>query len=339
MRRRTLRWIAVALIVVGLGLTTTFILAAGPDLVWEMLRRAGWWIALVAAAHLVYVLVIALGWRAVLCGSGTCPRIRDVFRYRWIGNAAQSVLPVAEIAGDVLRAWLLARRTGIGGSASAAAIIVELTVRLGALILFLGAGISVLAFRGGGSATAIVGAAAALLGLVVFLYLAQRKGLLLRLSRELEKRAVAERWVRFAGSLGDLDRELQTIYARGGTLARATAWHFLAFWVGAGEIWLLLVAIDRLVGPLDVTILESVAQAGINAGFFMPAGLGAQEGAYVLGARLVGLAAAVGVAVSLLKRARDVLAGLPALATLFLVDLRSRETRDEVKEIMGPPVP
>ncbi len=47
--------------------------------------------------------------------------------------------------------------------------------------------------------------------------------------------------------------------------------------------------------------------------FFTPAALGVQEGAYALLAPLIGLGVADALALSLVKRARDIVIGAPAL--------------------------
>jgi hypothetical protein len=59
-----------------------------------------------------------------------------------------------------------------------------------------------------------------------------------------------------------------------------------------------------------------------NAGFVIPAGIGVQEGGYVLGGSLAGIGAEAALAVALVKRARDLVLGLPILAWWQLEELR-----------------
>ncbi len=59
--------------------------------------------------------------------------------------------------------------------------------------------------------------------------------------------------------------------------------------------------------------LESLLFASRSLAFFMPNALGVQEGAYALLAPLVGLTPADALALSLIKRARDLVIGAPAL--------------------------
>jgi hypothetical protein len=67
---------------------------------------------------------------------------------------------------------------------------------------------------------------------------------------------------------------------------------------------------------LDALLLESVGQAIRGAAFAIPASLGMQEGGYLLVAPLVGLTPDLGLALSLAKRARELLLGMPGLAYL-----------------------
>jgi hypothetical protein len=66
----------------------------------------------------------------------------------------------------------------------------------------------------------------------------------------------------------------------------------------------------------DALMLESVGQAIRGAAFAIPGALGVQEGGYLLLGALVGLHAETGLALSLAKRARELLLGLPGLLYL-----------------------
>jgi hypothetical protein len=63
----------------------------------------------------------------------------------------------------------------------------------------------------------------------------------------------------------------------------------------------------------QVLTLESLMSAVRSVVFMTPGALGFQEGAHVLVAPLFGLGAGSGLALSLLKRAKDIAIGVPAL--------------------------
>ena len=68
-----------------------------------------------------------------------------------------------------------------------------------------------------------------------------------------------------------------------------------------------------VIGFAEAFIIESLAQAVRSAGFFIPASLGVQEGGYLLFGTLMGLSPEVALALSLVRRVRQLLVGVPAL--------------------------
>ena len=89
------------------------------------------------------------------------------------------------------------------------------------------------------------------------------------------------------------------------------------------EAWIALRFLGHPLAIWDVLALESIIYAIRSAVFFVPAGLGFQEGGYVMVCAALGLPPEVALAVSLLKRGREVLLGVPALlAWHFLDDAR-----------------
>jgi uncharacterized membrane protein YbhN (UPF0104 family) len=88
----------------------------------------------------------------------------------------------------------------------------------------------------------------------------------------------------------------------------------LACWIAsAAEVWLAL----RLAGePLPwgaVLAIESLLYAIRTAAFVVPQAVGVQEGAYLVLGAAFGLTPEMALALSLLKRARDLVIGLPAI--------------------------
>jgi len=67
---------------------------------------------------------------------------------------------------------------------------------------------------------------------------------------------------------------------------------------------------------LAALLLESLGQAIRGAAFAVPGALGVQEGGYLLLAPLAGLPPDAALALSLAKRAREILLGLPGLLYL-----------------------
>jgi uncharacterized membrane protein YbhN (UPF0104 family) len=112
---------------------------------------------------------------------------------------------------------------------------------------------------------------------------------------------------------GSVQSLIHIIYRYPRGLLLGTALH-LAAWIGSGaQAYLAL----RLMGiPIDfgsVLVIESLLYAARSAAFAVPNAVGVQEGAYVVLGGLFGLGPEIMLALSLLKRARDLMIGIPSL--------------------------
>ncbi|MBV1798938.1 lysylphosphatidylglycerol synthase domain-containing protein [Siccirubricoccus sp. G192] len=96
-------------------------------------------------------------------------------------------------------------------------------------------------------------------------------------------------------------------------MARAAAWHFLAWSLGAAEVWAILAVLGVPVGPAEAYAIESLGMAARSLGFVLPAGLGAQEAGLAAVAVALGVPLEEAVAMSMLKRLREVLMNLPGV--------------------------
>ncbi len=110
-----------------------------------------------------------------------------------------------------------------------------------------------------------------------------------------------------------LDHELRACLRRGGRLLVASILQFAALVFGAFEIWFALRLFEHPVGWGTAVVLESMTQAVRHLAFVVPAGIGVQEAGLVLFGHALGISSELALAVSMAKRMREVLCGLPAL--------------------------
>jgi len=102
----------------------------------------------------------------------------------------------------------------------------------------------------------------------------------------------------------------------------STALHFVGWVASAIGTWIAFRLIGAHVDLASVIAIESLVYAARSAAFVVPNALGVQEAAYAVLAPLFGVGADVGLAVSLLKRARDVAVGVPILLVWQSVESR-----------------
>ncbi len=303
------------------------------------IARAAWLIPALLALHLVQLLLSAIAWRGLLAPRRVqgappfvatrpaLPSLALFWRLRIVREGIDSMLPVAQVGGEIVGARLLGR-LGVAAPRAGASIVVDVTLELLTQVVFLGAGLLALATLPHGGTTAgsaavgwsptawllpVVGSLAALL------VLAQRFGALRGLER---LTGMVARHVPGFADLSGLQAEAELIYRRRPALWRAASLHGFAWLLGTVETWAVLHALGQHASPQQALVVESLGMAARSAGFALPGAIGVQEGGFVLAAAAAGLSGAagmatgigVGLALSLLKRLREIAAGMLGLA-------------------------
>ncbi len=274
------------------------------------IARAAWLLPGLVALHLGQLLLSGLAWRALFAGPR--PGGAVFWRLRVIREGIDSLLPVAQVGGEIVGARLLSRQ-GVAPSRAAASVVVDVTVELLTQVAFLAAGLAALGWLTHGAGREWLEAALAGALAAAALLLAQRFGLLRAL--EVLLRGIARRWPALAdASLDGIHAAALDFYRRPAPLLRGTALHLLAWVLGSIEAWAVLHALGVVATPLQAFTVESLGMAARSAGFAIPAALGAQEGGFALAAAALGLPIGPALALSLVKRMREVLVGLVGLA-------------------------
>ncbi|MBY0277851.1 lysylphosphatidylglycerol synthase domain-containing protein, partial [Candidatus Binatia bacterium] len=96
-------------------------------------------------------------------------------------------------------------------------------------------------------------------------------------------------------------------------LLASWGWHLASWLAGAGEVWLALYFLGHPVDVGTALLLESLGQAVRAAAFAVPGALGVQEGGFVVLGAALGIGAETCLALSIAKRAREILLGVPGL--------------------------
>jgi uncharacterized membrane protein YbhN (UPF0104 family) len=114
--------------------------------------------------------------------------------------------------------------------------------------------------------------------------------------------------------LADLDTAIRELTSAHGRMARAILWQLAGLISGSSETWLALRLLGYPVSVAAAVALESFSLAARSLIFFVPSGLGVQEAGLIGIGHVVGISSDVAIALSLAKRMREILFGLPALA-------------------------
>ena len=261
-------------------------------------------------AYTALVLTLLGGaWRAVAPGGGG---LGSFIWARTVREGATDVLPFAQIGGLVVGARALTGRR-VPSDLAYASMIADLTTEMASQLIFTLFGVSALllalggGFDSGGVLKLVLGGLGLTCALLAVLAFGQQPLLsaAARIGERLLPASVA--------GLSAVQTRLAAIYRD----RAALAWSFacnLAAWIASGVgAWLALRLMGVTIGPVAVIAIESLIFAVRSIAFVVPGALGVQEGAYLLLAPLFGLDPQVAVALSLLKRARDLTIGVPAL--------------------------
>ncbi len=110
-----------------------------------------------------------------------------------------------------------------------------------------------------------------------------------------------------------LDAGIGQILAAKARVFQALGWQVAGFVAGCWEPWLALRWLGHPVTFADALVLESLTQVARSVLFMVPAALGVQEAGLIGAGLLVGLGPDVALALSLAKRMREIVFGVPAL--------------------------
>jgi putative membrane protein len=307
----------------GLLLLVGLLASHGLTPVFATLATAGWGLLLVALFHLLPLWLDAEAIRVLFDADAIRAPWREALLARWVGESANSLMPLGQVAGPVVMTRHLSRR-GMATQGAAAAITVSTTLQALAQFLFAMMGIALLALPEKLETasvrhqhrTVIFGALIASMVLAIILvsfYLVQRRGLFGGAVRRFALLANRRDWSGLISRAEAIDLAVEDTYRRGKSAAASFALSLAGWLAGTGEVYLALRLLGSPVGWGDALLLESLGQAIRGAAFAIPGALGVQEGGYLLLAPFAGLAPDAALALSFAKRAREILLGVPGL--------------------------
>jgi putative membrane protein len=313
---RTASW----LLSIGVVLFVGVLVSQDLPAVMATLSHAGWGLLLVALFHVLPLVFDAVAIRVLFVRGSSRAPYGDALLARWVGESANSLMPAGQIGGPVLMARHLALR-GMRMQDAAAAITVSTTLQTFAQIVFALIGVILLGAQTSGFSpmelrTAVLIASAFLAVQVGGFYLIQRRGLFSRLMRALGRFAGKRDWSQWITQAQAIDLAVEQTHRRNAAVTASFLLSLVGWVVGTGEVYLIAWFLGQPVSWLDALLLESLGQAIRGAGFAIPGALGVQEGGYLLLGPLAGLPPDAALALSLAKRARELLLGLPGLIYL-----------------------
>lgn len=305
-----MRFIPVVLIAAGIAAMIGLVVHFGAGAVAAALLAVGpLGYASVILIHVALIALMGLAWAALL------PHIRPWVMVcgRFVRDAGSEVLPLSQVGGYVLGTRAVALG-GVPATSGAASTIVDVTLEFVSQLAYVALGLVWLLHLNAST----IAPGAVMLGLAVAgslavaLIVVQRRGI--RYADRIA-RILGKGWAeRTAAGATALHQALEAIYRRRRGIWLSFLLHLLCWIVGASEIWVALRFAGRNLPFGSVMVIESLVYAIRSSAFYVPNSVGVQEGAYVLLGGAFGLGPEMALALSFLKRARDLAIGLPVIA-------------------------
>lgn len=308
-------------LVLGSFLATVLVVWFGAGEVGHALASAGWGVLLVVIIRAIAVAAAAAGW-FVLFPPAQRPRLSACLTVRFVREAANALLPTAQIGGDLIGARLLTFFR-VDPALAGASVIVDVMMQAATQFTFALTGLAVLVALGGDPVivrTVAIGLAIALPALGAF-YLVQRR---------FGERLLGAVFARFGApgrtaldGAGLVYERLHAFHAKPGRLAGSFLVHLAGWIVGVAEVWVALRMMGHPVTWGEALVVESLAQAVRGAAFAVPGAIGFQEGGLIALCALFGVPAGPALALSVLKRVPDLILGVPALLAWQAIEGRT----------------
>ncbi len=285
--------------------------------------------ALVLALYVIAFWTDVVSWQVTLgqadMGWGWARRL---YLVRMIGEAYNNITPMASMGGEPVKAWLLKHRYGVPYRDSGASLVLAKTTSMFGLVIFVAIGFALILSHGALASSQKWMAGIGLVGLTVWIvvfFLMQHLKLSTLTASRLGRSRFGARLARLLEAMHDVDVMFARFYVEHRhRLYVSTIFAVLNWLLGVVEIHLILSFMQIDVSWTDAWIIESMVQLVRTATFFIPAGIGTQEGTLLLTCAALTGSGSIGLSVALIRRSRElawILVSL-GLASLFAVSPR-----------------
>ncbi len=306
-----MKWGVLIALFAGLVAAIWLVWAVGFGAVWGAVAQAGFGgLALLCLYASAMLLIASFAWACILPRPNR-PPLQDFFIARLVRDSIGDLSPFSPIGGMVAGARLMIVK-GMNSAYAAAAVAVDYTTEAMAQVVFLAFGLAVALSVLGGQGDmgtllpTLMGALVLAIPAITAMVVLQKRG-----AGFLERMTA-----RFFPKVKDgfsFRQAIHELYESPRHLAASAFWHLIGWFASGGATWLSFHLVGVRISLIEAMALEALLCTLRSMAVFVPAAIGVQEGGYAALAVLFGLPAESGIAVSLLKRAREIVLGVPAL--------------------------
>ena len=299
-------------ILTGLGLL--WAVFAGIDItdIWRNAQAVGWGIVGVLVIYLLTFSIDSVSWQLALIYAPTNLQwMWRTFAVRMVGETYNNIIPAASMGGEPIKALLLKRHYAVPFHDSTASLILAKTINMVGLCLFLIIGF-ILMFETEKlpsvyKHTAGFGLVGMLIATGLFFFI-QRLSITSAAGNWLNQWSLSKKTHWVVAQVRRMDETLVSFY----TIHRvrfcaALTLAFANWFLGVVEIYFVLWLLDAPITWSEAWVIEAAAQMVRSGTFFIPLSIGAQEGVFLIVAGAITGLPALGLAVGLVRRYRELL--------------------------------
>ncbi|MBV8140985.1 MAG: flippase-like domain-containing protein [Verrucomicrobia bacterium] len=309
-----------ALGLAGIALLVFLLVHEGAGEVGLAIARVGWGLAVLALFHLFQTLSDSAGWLLLIPKTNRIRLISSFFLH-WMGESINNLLPTARVGGDIVIARLAAM-WGMPLKIATAAIVVDVTIGIVTKVFYLVTACLLLIVSTGRAdltRPAIVAVATGTLAVTGF-YAVQRAGIFKWTAMLASRLAKSPVWASLVQGGEAVDQAIRLLYARRRGIAGCALFWITSWLIASGEIWIALRALGVRSSFVSAVILETASLTIRGAAFLVPGAIGVQEGGFILLGNLLGISGETALALSLLRRVRELATGVPGLIAWQLLE-------------------
>jgi uncharacterized protein (TIRG00374 family) len=306
-----MRYATIALLIAGSALLAAILVQVDLGAAWVRLHDVGWSGVAVLAA-LLFAASLAEAGILVLVLPATRPTPPGVYacwKLWMVGEAFNTVTPLASFGGEPVKAALLKSRYGVALRDGTAALVLAQTINIMTLVLFLVAGFALLLGSNAIPASYRTSAGVALAGFagcVLLLFLTQRHGMFSRVVRRVASAQPSRRIENLVELVHDVEHRLIAFYTRRRRRFALAAGLAFAHWVaGMLQTYATMAYLGQPIAWTDAWRIEATLLLVRSVLFLVPGNVGTQEAALVVGSEAITGSSTVGLAMAIVRRALE----------------------------------
>ena len=298
-------------LLLGLCLLVLVLQQADLTQIWEQIADLS--VVAIFIIFMIYVLYFGadvISWQYTL---ETVPRTikwaRRLYFVRMLGEAYNNITPMGSVGGEPLKAWLLKSNYGVPLTDSGASLILSKTASMFSLVIFVFAAVLIALDHPRLLDTHkhwVIGAFCWFLFNIIVFFLMQHLKLSSFAASKLGRSRFGARLVKLVAGMHEMDEQFARFYGQQRErLWWAMAWAMLNWILGALELYAILYFIGHPITWTEAWLIESMLQLIRVVVFFIPAGLGAQEGTLMYAYAAISGTPTPGIAAALIRRFRE----------------------------------